>query len=224
MIKTGVYLPGSKLPPERVIAEQMEVSRPSVREAISALQIAGILESRPGEGTYLTPNPISENPMQNALAVLEESDSPFEVLQTRKALEIGVVHLAIKVANEDDIRNIKQAWASNYEQAREGNYEGFIRHGRDFHLAIALATGSRAIVGLTDGLLKMAHQPLWVYMREQYYRQDGSRIEPMIKLHADIVKAIEERDSQRAIRLVEEHFDIQLKQHYEEIAENPHHT
>jgi GntR family transcriptional repressor for pyruvate dehydrogenase complex len=221
MIKTGVYPPGSKLPPERIIAEQMEVGRPSVREAISALQIAGVLESRPGEGTYLTAHPISENPMRNALAVLEESDSPFEVLQTRKALEIGVVHLAINVATEDDIRNIKQAWASNYEQACKGNYEGFIRQGRDFHLAIASATKSRAIVGLTDGLLKMAHQPLWVYMREQYYRQDGNRIGPMVQLHADIVKAIEERDSQRAIQLVEEHFDIQLRQHYEDSGENP---
>jgi GntR family transcriptional repressor for pyruvate dehydrogenase complex len=56
-IKTGVYEQASKLPPERIIAEQMKVGRPSVREAISALHIAGILESRPGDGTYVAVSP-----------------------------------------------------------------------------------------------------------------------------------------------------------------------
>ncbi len=53
-IKSGEYPSGSKLPAERIIAEQMGVSRHSVREAISALQIVGFLESRPGDGTYIS--------------------------------------------------------------------------------------------------------------------------------------------------------------------------
>ncbi|MBU0652918.1 MAG: GntR family transcriptional regulator [Proteobacteria bacterium] len=53
MINSGGYTAGSKLPSERIITEQMGVSRPSLREAISALQIVGILESRPGDGTYV---------------------------------------------------------------------------------------------------------------------------------------------------------------------------
>ncbi len=95
----------------------------------------------------------------------------------------------------------------------------FIRHGREFHRTIAEATGSRSIVSLTEGLLKMTHQSLWVHMREQYYRQDMSRLEPMIKLHDDIVKAIENRDSRNAIKLIEKHYDIQIEQHYHDISE-----
>ncbi|EKD34792.1 MAG: hypothetical protein ACD_75C02183G0001, partial [uncultured bacterium] len=53
MINSGLYKAGSRLPSERTITEQMGVSRPSLREAISALQIVGILESRPGDGTYV---------------------------------------------------------------------------------------------------------------------------------------------------------------------------
>ncbi|MBI3998745.1 MAG: FadR family transcriptional regulator, partial [Armatimonadetes bacterium] len=56
-IRSNVYRVGSRLPPERVIAEQMGVSRPSVREALSALQLAGVLESRPGDGTYVVELP-----------------------------------------------------------------------------------------------------------------------------------------------------------------------
>lgn len=219
LIKTGVYEPASKLPPERIIAEQMNVGRPSVREAISALHIAGILESRPGDGTYVAISPPIDFPVDNTLSVLEESDSPFEVLQARKAMEIGVIHLAIKNATAEDIQRIKAAWQQKRANARKGNYSEFIRHGREFHRTIAEATGSRSIVSLTEGLLKMTHQSLWVHMREQFYRQDKSRLEPMIKLHDDIVKAIENRNSEKAIQLIEKHYDIQIEQHYHDIGE-----
>ena len=74
------------------------VGRPSVREAISALQIAGILESRPGDGTYVQHRNDTEKLADRAFDVLEESDSPLQILQARKALEIGVAQLAITEA------------------------------------------------------------------------------------------------------------------------------
>jgi GntR family transcriptional repressor for pyruvate dehydrogenase complex len=219
LIKSGIYEPASKLPPERIIAEQMAVGRPSVREAISALHIAGILESRPGDGTYVAQSPPIDFPVDNTLSVLEESDSPFEVLQARKAMEIGVIHLAIKNATETDIKRIKSAWRRKRNNAHKGNYAEFIRHGREFHRTIAEATGSRAIVSLTEGLLKMTHQSLWVHMREQFYQQDINRLKPMIQLHEDIVTAIENRDSENAIALIEKHYDIQIEQHYQDAGE-----
>ena len=177
-IKIGTYPPGSRLPAERLIAEQMNVGRPAVREAISALQISGVLESRPGDGTYVAAKLPPGMNGETGIAVLEESDSPFEALQARKAMEIGVVYLAVAGASDDDIRRIKRVWARKRKMALSGNYRGFIEHGRDFHLAIAEATGSRAIVSLTEGLLRMTHQSLWLSMREQYYRQDPARLAP----------------------------------------------
>ncbi|MDR7465382.1 MAG: GntR family transcriptional regulator, partial [Armatimonadota bacterium] len=52
-IMSGQYRVGDRLPPERVLAEEMGVSRPSVREALSALQIVGVVASRVGDGTYV---------------------------------------------------------------------------------------------------------------------------------------------------------------------------
>jgi GntR family transcriptional repressor for pyruvate dehydrogenase complex len=218
-IRNGTYTPGSRLPAERLIAGQMDVGRPAVREAISALQIAGVLESRPGDGTYVAAALPPEVTGETGIAVLEESDSPFEALQARKAMEIGVVYLAVRNASDEDIRRIKRVWSRKRKMALSGNYRGFIEHGRDFHQAIAEATGSRSIISLTEGLLRMTHQSLWVNMREQYYRQDAARLEPMIRLHDDIVRAIERRDSENAIRLVEKHYDIQIEQHYTEPLE-----
>jgi GntR family transcriptional repressor for pyruvate dehydrogenase complex len=134
-------------------------------------------------------------------------------------MEIGVVYLAVRNASDEDIRRIKRVWSQKRKMALSGNYRGFIEHGREFHLAIAEATGSRSIVSLTEGLLRMTHQSLWVNMREQYYRQDPTRLQPMVRLHDEIAKAIERRDSEKAIRLVEEHYDIQIEQHYTEPLE-----
>jgi GntR family transcriptional repressor for pyruvate dehydrogenase complex len=163
--------------------------------------------------------PPIDYPIDNALSVLEESDSPFEVLQARKAMEIGVVYLAIKNANSEDIQRLKAAWVKKRDNARQGNHAEFIHHGWEFHRAIAEATGIRAVVSVTEGLLKMTHQSLWVHMREQFYRQDPKRVEPMIKLHDDIVKAIEARQAQKAMELVEAHYNIQIQQHYTELGE-----
>ena len=81
-------------------------------------------------------------------------------------------------------------------------------------MAIARATKSAAIVSVLNELIKINMQPLWVNMRSAYLKQDRAHIDQMIALHADIVKAIEERNSQRAIHLMEAHFDINIKQQY----------
>lgn len=215
-IKNGPYKPGTKLPPERVLAEQMEVGRPSVREAISALQIVGILESRPGDGSYVTDSIGFDELMLSAFDVLEESDSPFDILQVRKAIEIGIIYLAIKMATDEDIQEIKSAWKQKYERGKKGDYAGFIGYGREFHIAIARAAKIQAVEAVMEKLLKITHQPLWVHMRQNYYTEDPTRIEPMLELHNDIMRALEERNAEVAIRLIEKHFDLHLEQHYYE--------
>jgi len=215
LIKEGIFTAGSKLPAERILAEKMGVGRPSVREAISALQIVGILESRPGDGSYVAKPGGFDDLMARALDVLEESDSPFEVLQVRKAMEIGIIHLAIKMATEEDIQTIRAAWKLKHEKGRSKNYRDFISHGRDFHLAIAKATKSKAIEAVMDGLLKLTSSQLWLSMREGYFNEDPERIEPILELHENIVRAIEERNSEWAIQLMEDHFDLNLKQQYD---------
>jgi len=215
LIKKGIFTAGSKLPAERILAEKMGVGRPSVREAISALQIVGILESRPGDGSYVAGPGGFDDLMVRALDVLEESDSPFEVLQVRKAMEIGIIHLAIKMATEEDVQAIRAAWKLKYEKGRSKKYREFISCGHDFHLAIAKATKSKAIESVMDGLLKLTSSQLWLSMREGYFNEDPERIEPILELHENIVRAIEERNSEWAIQLMEDHFDLNLKQQYD---------
>jgi GntR family transcriptional repressor for pyruvate dehydrogenase complex len=220
MINTGRYKAGSKLPSERVISEQMGVSRPSLREAISALQIVGILESRPGDGTYVATPIATEDLMHRAISVLEEGDSPFEFMEARKAMEIGAVRLAIKVASDADLSSLKEAWEEKCIRGRRGDLDDYQRYGKEFHLAIARATKNRVIEAITDKLLDMIIQPLWGNMRREYFLKDISRIEQMLDIHDRIVKAIFDRDIEEAVRAVEVHYDIQIEQIYNQNDEN----
>ena len=222
MINTGRYKAGSKLPSERVISEQMGVSRPSLREAVSALQIVGILESRPGDGTYVSAPLAPEDLTRQALTVLEECDSPYENMQARKAMEIGAAQLAIKVATDADLILLKEAWDEKCERGRRGNLEEYLLYGKEFHLAIARATKNRVIEGIMEKLLDLTIQPLWINMRREYFLDDPSRIELMLDIHDRIVKAISNRDTARTIRELEIHFDIQIEQIYNENDENSH--
>jgi GntR family transcriptional regulator, transcriptional repressor for pyruvate dehydrogenase complex len=214
MINAGSYKAGSRLPSERIISEQMGVSRPSLREAISALQIVGVLESRPGDGTYVSESTATEEIMRRAISVLEEGDSPYEFMEARKAMEIGAVRLAIKVASDADLVTLKEAWEEKCMRGRRGDLDDYQRYGKEFHLAIARATKNRVIETITDKLLDMIIQPLWMSMRREYFLKDLSRIEYMLDIHDQIMKAIFKRDFEEAMHAVEIHYDIQIDQIY----------
>ncbi len=218
-IRSGDYPPGSKLPPERTIAEQMGVGRPTVREAISALQIAGILESRPGDGNYVQLFNNTESMAKAAYEVLEESDSPLHILQARKALEIGVAQLAITESSDEDLHKIRSALEEKISKGKGGQYQEYLRYGKKFHLAIAQATQNPLIIRLMENLLDASQQPLSLNMRTRYYEQDEQRIDRMLKNHQEILQALIERDLSKMITVLEEHYDLLIQQLYNDKAD-----
>jgi GntR family transcriptional repressor for pyruvate dehydrogenase complex len=213
-IKTGEYPSGSKLPAERLIAEQIGVSRPSVREAISALHIVGIIERRPGDGNYISPDLVIDDLSLQVTNILEESDSPFEILQARKVVETGSIRLAIKEAKEEDINRISSIWDEKYHIGLAGDYRAYTKLGKKLHLSIAQATQNSIIISIVDRLLNITAQPLWQNMRRLYYESDHSRIDQMLDIHDRIVRAIKQRNSHEAILALEADFDSVIEQLY----------
>ena len=100
LIKEGKLKPGDKLPSEHILAEKFGTSRPSVREALSALEILGITESRGGKGNFIKNNfhfPLYKQKLRE----LEEEESPFEMLD-KKARRYTDNEMAKKVQLERD--------------------------------------------------------------------------------------------------------------------------
>ncbi len=213
-IKSGEYSSGSKLPSERTIAEQIGVSRPSVREAISALQIVGIIESQPGDGNYITENLIIDDLSLRVKNILEESESPYDILQARKVVEIGSVRMAIREATDEDIQAITDIWKEKQTIGLAGDYLAYTRLGKELHLSIARATKNPIVISIIERLLDITVQPLWQNMRRLYYEEDPSRIDQMLKIHDRIVKAIQTRNSVEAILALEADFNVVIEQLY----------
>jgi GntR family transcriptional repressor for pyruvate dehydrogenase complex len=213
-IKSGEYAAGTRLPAERLISEQMGVSRPSVREAISALQIVGIIKSRPGDGSYIAENLAVNGLSLQVAAILEQSDSPYEILQARMAIETGAIRLAIREATDEDIQKVKDVWQERLRIGRAGDFQVYTKMGKELHLSIARATQNRIIISVVDRLLNITDQPLWQNMRKLYYQKDPGRIEQMLAIHDRIVHAVQERDSREAILALEEDFSTVIEQLY----------
>ncbi len=213
-IKSGEYPSGSRLPAERLIAEQIGVSRPSVREAISALHIVGIIERHPGDGNYVSSDLVIDDLSLQVTRILEESDSPYEILQARKVIETGSIRLAIKEARDQDIDRITSIWEEKYIIGLAGDYRAYTRLGKKLHLAIAEATQNSIIISVVDRLLNITGQPLWQNMRRLYYEKDHRRIDQMLEIHDRIVRAIQQRNSHEAILALEADFDTVIEQLY----------
>ena len=205
-IRRGTYRPGDRLPPERVLAEQMGVSRPSVREALSALQLVGVVDSRAGDGTYVAGLP--EEAGYTVLSWLEESDSPVEALDARRVLERAVAACAADRATDQALAEIKGALDEMREAAARASFDDFNAANAVFHTAIARATGNPLIERAIRPLVEIMGQQLAVGLRRRDYTPDSAFFATAYRAHEELYAALAARDAVRAAAAMDSHFDM----------------
>ena len=201
LIKEGKLKPGDKLPPEQMLAKEFGTSRPSVREALSALEILGITESRGGKGNFIKDTPGSPIFEQEVME-LEEEESPFELLEARKALEIEIAGLAAKKASQEDINAIYES-LHNMEEAL-GNIHEMMEFDREFHINIARAAHNNLLFSMMTYMSNLLKEKLWVNMKEKTWNLPGYP-QKYLKEHNEIFNAIKNKDSKNARKQVNHH-------------------
>jgi len=201
LIKEGKLKPGDKLPPEQMLAKNFGTSRPSVREALSALEILGITESRGGKGNFIKDTPWSPIFEQEVMK-LEEEESPFELLEARKALEIEIAGLAAKKASLEDINVIYES-LHNMEKAL-GNIPKMMELDREFHINIARAAHNSLLFSMMTYMSNLLKEKLWVNMKEKTWNLPGYP-QKYLKDHHEIFNAIKNKDSKNARKQVNHH-------------------
>lgn len=157
MILEGLLRIGERLPPERELAEQLNVSRPSLREALVILESKGLLLSRRGGGTFVSDfaRPALTDPL---LALLEAHPEMTEdVLELRHALEEKAASLAAERATEADVDRIARCFRALEEiyDAPHLDREKEVAADVDFHLAIADASHNLALVHVMRSLMEV---------------------------------------------------------------------
>ena len=201
-IQRGAYKVGDKLPPERVIECEMGVSKTSVREALSALHLAGIVERIPGSGTYVRNLPGG----MGVLALLEKSESVENALDARRVIERGVIELAIDRANGDQIAELGKIWKEMETPLMGKDYERYFELNERFHLTIARSTGNPLIVRVVRLLLAITRQKLWKQTIVEYFLKDERHFQESIEDHRQIFMALYNRDKVLARQVMENHF------------------
>jgi GntR family transcriptional repressor for pyruvate dehydrogenase complex len=156
MLLRGEIQPGQRLPAERELAAQLGVSRPSPREAIRALIALNILESRHGEGTFvssLEPELLAE-PIDFLLQINE--DAIYSLFEARRVLEAGVAALAAVRASDLELAELEDFARDG--RAKVNDVDRFIEHDVEFHARIRRAARSPILSSLLASVSALSYE------------------------------------------------------------------
>lgn len=196
MIHDGAFPPGSRLPGERDLADQLGVSRVTVREAEIALEAVGLLDIRVGSGVYV---------LRQSLDTVQDMPdvSAYELTEARSAIESEAAALAAAAITEeelDELDAIVQAMASESDPHAPLASDA----DRQFHLAIARATKNNAILETVERLWRIRTEKPDI--KQAYDSICGMHPEMRLKEHRDIAVALRKRDPAKARKAMRTHF------------------
>ena len=197
LINQGRLKAGDQLPTERELSETFKVSRTSVREAFRILESQGFLESRPGNGTYVTNNAIDSLVQPLASFILKEKDYQLELFEMRRLLESQLAYLAAERATPEDVTKMEKILSRQEEQIAEGGT------GMDadnaFHHALAEATKNRILLHIINTTMEFIDES-----RESYLLGE-ERAKKSLTHHKKILSAIKAGDRELAAKAMLEH-------------------
>jgi GntR family transcriptional repressor for pyruvate dehydrogenase complex len=149
LIRSGQFEPGSALPPERVLADRLGVSRHTLRQAISSLEAVGLVESRHGSGVFLTSTPSDEAVIRFADVLYDPQRTLSDVLEARLGVEPLITRLAAHRRTDSDLARLAQsiAVAAHPPETDETTAAA------DFHQELARITGNPVLEGILRSLV-----------------------------------------------------------------------
>ncbi|UGQ45586.1 FadR/GntR family transcriptional regulator [Massilia endophytica] len=197
LIREEGIAPGSRLPAERELAAKLNVSRASLREALIALELGGVIEVRGGSGVYVSELPDAADALAEAAG-----PGPFEVLSARRLIEAEIAAIAARSATDAAIDGILKAVVEM--EAHHANKSSNEQADRNFHLAIARATGNSALVGTLDYLWSQRGR-LWHKLKEHFQTEELRQ--ETLKDHRRILEAIAAHDPAAARKAMRAHLE-----------------
>ena len=214
LIRGGELQLGARLPPERDLSKRLGVSRPTVREAMIALELPGLVEVRTGSGIYVKARGA------DASISFDAGPSPFEILAARKLIEPEIAAQAadsITPQQLDALGDTLSGLGSCIE-----DHTTSLGPDRNFHTIIATATGNTALISIIDGLWDKMFSPIF----ETLSRRTGlpQNVRMTLADHTAIFECLRMRDpdgARKAMRLHLGHVEIILAEHDDGTSRGP---
>ncbi|QFU75950.1 FadR family transcriptional regulator [Halioglobus maricola] len=189
LIASGTFTPGKRLPAERELAAQFEVSRPTIREAMIALELAGHVEVRSGSGVY-----VLETTKSHDTLGLGEAPGPFEILEARRLIEAEACALAAQRITPGEIATLNSLLVQMEDDSVAVEAAELIDF--EFHRTIANACGNSALTASIEWLWQLRKESEISTHFHRRVREEGSR--PIVADHQRIVDALRSQDASAA--------------------------
>jgi DNA-binding FadR family transcriptional regulator len=180
-IREGRFAGNERLPSERELAARLGVSRSSVREAIGSLQLEGLLETRPGAGSFVAADAADRlrrgegAPTEDVTGPVDAG--PFSVLEARRALEPGIARAAAERGRESErVTELLEQMELALDPSEPEMRVAWNEADRLFHRELAVMSGNPVFLSLADEISGLMDQPLWRRLRDDSIAVPGRTV------------------------------------------------
>ncbi|MGG1617705.1 FadR/GntR family transcriptional regulator [Paenibacillus sp. NRS-1782] len=207
-IAAGEWDVGTKIPTEPELMKLFGVGRSTVREAVSVLVHAGLLEKKQGHGTFVSQPTTSQEPLDYRLSRAEI----IEVYEVRSVLELEIARLAALRRKDEDLRLMREALDRRAVTLAAGDLNGYLDADITFHLAVAGATRNKVLTDVYRSFVEAIRKAL------KNLVTDPAMKNPFTLQHEKIYEAIRDQDAKAAELYSIQHLDgtkLELQKHME---------
>lgn len=207
MVENGELKSGDKLPTERAMAEELNVSRASIREAIRSLEVIGLIESRQGAGNYIRKD-FSEILLEPlSMIFMLQQGSAIDIYELREVLELSTIMLSAKRISKEELQTLKELIDKFKSSEIESDN---VMIDKEFHYTIVKAANNKLITNLLNVVSELIDK--FITDSRKIILESSQNKEKLLELHERIYIALEERDDYKAYTALKEHFEL-IKQY-----------
>jgi GntR family transcriptional regulator, transcriptional repressor for pyruvate dehydrogenase complex len=215
LIRDGTLKVGTRLPPERDLVHQFGASRASVREALSALEMLGLIECRGGQGNFIKADGSDGTIDGDLLRTLLQDHDPYEIFEARLEMEPTLAALAAERATADErerlsghVERLKELGIRIRTEAdAEPAIEEYMEEDRKLHLEICRAAHNNVLFTVFAGVNLMMKETHWKAMKSKGLH-DPANVEAYAVEHAAILEAVLARNAKAAGREARRHLTM----------------
>jgi GntR family transcriptional regulator, transcriptional repressor for pyruvate dehydrogenase complex len=204
MIRSGQVKPGEKLDSVQQLAENFQVGRSAIREALTSLRAMGLVEMKQGEGTYVNEFETDQITFPLSTAILMNKEDIAQLLEVRKIIEIGAAAAAAKKRTSHNLTMMEMA----LEEMKSAQGDEALGEKADlqFHFALAGAAQNPLLLSLMSHVSGLMGETMKETRRVWLFSKQTT-VERLYEEHKDIYEAIKEQDEEKARKFMLVHLD-----------------
>jgi GntR family transcriptional regulator, transcriptional repressor for pyruvate dehydrogenase complex len=204
MIRTGQVKPGQRLDSVQQLAENFQVGRSAIREALTSLRAMGLVEMKQGEGTYIKEFETDQITFPLSTAILMNKEDIAQLLEVRKIIEIGTAAAAAKKRTSHHLEMMEKALEEM--KTAQGNETLGEKADLEFHLALADAAQNSLLLSLMNHVSGLMGETMKETRRVWLFSKQTT-VERLYEEHKEIYEAIKEQDEEKARKLMLVHLE-----------------